>query len=312
MWIHYVLLIVARPCRLSAGFGSSLRTLRNDEVSRAKMTGIEMAGIALAVVPLCIYVLEHHEDELRPFRALWRYRKQYKRSIEDLGLCLVQLEDTISSVLRDAGISDDGRGIQALVQAYDPGVWNDDDQEAKLIAHFGRTTYEHGFEVKLRRIRDGIMKVSWILGLEKLGLCGGDDVSSMTFKADRHAYGVHRRSGRGSRIPKTNKTRPVTQTQAHRRNMSSKVGQNLCLAVCRSTNTWRVWTRTYNGWQGRQKVRKSGPPRRQKLWDQHQCGVRRLFIPRFKRSQNTHKGFISHCKTFGRARNMTVIMSICG
>jgi hypothetical protein len=144
------------------------------------MSGIEVAGIALAVVPLCLYILEHHEDELRPIKALYKYRKQYRRSAENLGLCLVQLEDTISSVFRDAGISSDGTDIDALVQAYDSSVWNDNGQEAKLIAHFGKWKYEHGFEVKLRQVRDGIMKVSKCLGLEKLGTSGDDDVGDFS------------------------------------------------------------------------------------------------------------------------------------
>jgi len=185
------------------------------------MSGIEVAGIALAVVPLCLYILEHHEAELRPFKALCKYRKQYLRSAQDLGLCLVQLEDTISSVFRDAGISNDGTDIDALVQAYDPSVWNDNDQEAKLIAHFGEWKYEHGFEVKLRQIRDSVMKVSKCLGLEKLGTSGDDDVGDMLDAADSSILTLMcRRSGQGSERSRCNKKPPTIHPRPQQPNIS--------------------------------------------------------------------------------------------
>jgi hypothetical protein len=140
------------------------------------MTGVEMAGIALAVVPLCLYVLEHHEAELKPWKALIKYHKQYKRSVEDLGFCLVQLEDTICNVFRAAELTDDDQDFGALVHAYNPK--EDADHKAKLVAYFGKSAYEHGFETKLRQIQDGVMKISGILGLEELSDQTHDLVSS--------------------------------------------------------------------------------------------------------------------------------------
>lgn len=143
------------------------------------LTGVEIAGIILAVAPLCITILEHHEAELRPFEALLRYRKVYRRSAEDLGFCFVQLEQIMVNLFRDAGISDDGYDLKALVQAYDATVWSDTIQ-AKLRAHFGRTMYEQGVELKLRRIRNDVAEISSILNLKSLGTSTGDEVCLMT------------------------------------------------------------------------------------------------------------------------------------
>jgi len=224
------------------------------------MSGIEVAGIALAVVPLRLYILEHQEAELRPFKALYKYRKQYRRSAEDLGLCLVQLEDTISSVFRDAGISSDGADINALVQAYDSSVWNDNGQEAKLIAHFGKWKYEHGFEVKLRQVRDGIMKVSQCLGLEKLGTCKDDDVGGVLDAADsivltltcrRFGQGFGRQGATGGAIR--------SNLRLTSRTFPQKSGKTR-LAAYRSKSSWSVCRRTYNGWRQLQRARPNGPP----------------------------------------------------
>jgi hypothetical protein len=140
------------------------------------MTGVEMAGIALAVVPLCLYVLEHHEAELRPWKALIKYRVQYRRSVDDLGICLVDLELTIRNVFIDAELADDDQDFNTLVHAYNPK--HDADHKAKLVAYFGRSAYEHGFETKLRQIQDSVNKISSVLGLEDLSSQTHDHVSS--------------------------------------------------------------------------------------------------------------------------------------
>lgn len=140
------------------------------------LTGVEVAGIALAIAPLCITILEHHEAELRPFVALLKYRKVYRRSAEDLGVCLVQLEQIMVNLFREAGISDDGHDIKALVQAYDATAWKGT-TEKKLKAHFGPTVYEQGVKVKLCRIRNDVAEISSILDLGNLGTSAGDEVT---------------------------------------------------------------------------------------------------------------------------------------
>jgi len=141
------------------------------------LTGIEIAGIVLAVTPLFISALEHHEAELRLFEALLKYHKMYRRSAQDLGVCFLQLEQTMIDLFRDARISDNQRDVRALVQAYDSAVWNNDEHRGKLIAYFGKETYERGFEVKLGRMRDDVEAISKILGLGDLGKPGNDEVS---------------------------------------------------------------------------------------------------------------------------------------
>jgi hypothetical protein len=189
------------------------------------MTGVEMAGIALAVVPLCLYVLEHHEAELRPWKALIKYRVQYRRSVDDLGICLVDLELTIRNVFIDAELADDDQDFNTLVHAYNPK--NDADHKAKLVACFGRSAYEHGFETKLRHIQDSVSKISSVLGLEDLSSQTHDHVSSpflaicllprMPIGATSVLTGLRRESGPGSRRSSINDVPMTVQLPPHKR-----------------------------------------------------------------------------------------------
>jgi hypothetical protein len=67
------------------------------------------------------------------------------------------------------------RGEQYL--ACKPGIWKSNGREAKLIAHFGKSAYEQGFELKLERVREDIIEISSIFGIGDLGKSGSDDVS---------------------------------------------------------------------------------------------------------------------------------------
>src|SRR5690348_3363154 len=98
-------------------------------------TGIEFVGLILAIVPLCLAALEHHETATRPYKTLFRYQKQYERCVEDLGLYLVELHQTVRLVFRTAGISDDDH-FNEILRTLDAGFWNDTTKEEKLIAHF--------------------------------------------------------------------------------------------------------------------------------------------------------------------------------
>ena len=70
------------------------------------MSGAEVAGLVLAILPLCVSALEHYRDELRPFKSLFRYHKEIQRSAEDLGVAYVGFVQTIHLVFEEAGIAD--------------------------------------------------------------------------------------------------------------------------------------------------------------------------------------------------------------
>jgi hypothetical protein len=104
---------------------------------------MEVAGIVLAILPLCITALEHHGSVARGFKAWFNYQANYARFAGELGLRLVELEQSIKRVLRSCSVE----------------FWRNTDQEIKLKAHFGEEQYKLGFAFILRNIKEAILDI---------------------------------------------------------------------------------------------------------------------------------------------------------
>ena len=126
------------------------------------LTGVEIAGIILAVAPLCISTLERHESELRPFKALFRYHKEINKSAQDLGVAFSEFEQTIRLVFKDAGVADNDQ-LDTMFAAFDPKNWNNGALETKLISHFGTQVYHKSYRIIVERILEDIQEISRIL-----------------------------------------------------------------------------------------------------------------------------------------------------
>ena len=143
-------------------------------------TGIEIAGIVLAVAPLCFTVLKNYENDLRPYRALVKLRNEYAASERDLRLRFVILSMQMETLLLQSGIWNEGQTMEAYVKTYSSDIWDNAAQKEKLVAHLGILEYEHGFETILRYIRKHISEIASVLGLGAFGESDRDGVSSFT------------------------------------------------------------------------------------------------------------------------------------
>jgi hypothetical protein len=119
---------------------------------------MEVAGIVLAIVPLCITALEHHGSVARGFKAWFNYQAKYVRFAEELGLRLVEFEQSIKRVFRAAGIPDDEQ-TDAMIKSCSVEFWRNTDQEIKLKAHFGEEQYKLAFVLILRNIKVAILDI---------------------------------------------------------------------------------------------------------------------------------------------------------
>jgi hypothetical protein len=86
--------------------------------------------------------------------------------VEDLGLYLVELHQTVRLVFRTAGISDDDH-FDEILRTLDASFWNDTTQEEKLIAHFGDSQYALGFRNVMKRISKDVWKIWEFLDLDE-------------------------------------------------------------------------------------------------------------------------------------------------
>ena len=59
-----------------------------------------------SVVPLCISALEHYEDEITPFKALFRYKLELSEARQTLFVVHTSFKKTIINLCQDAGVAD--------------------------------------------------------------------------------------------------------------------------------------------------------------------------------------------------------------
>lgn len=132
------------------------------------LTGVEIVGIVLAVVPLCITVLEHHQDEIRPFKMLFRYKTQAQKARQQFGVVHSRFRQVIELVIRDLALSQRQLNmmLSSLHGTVDACVWSSDEVEQALIDHFGTRDYRTGFLPLVQTILANIKDISDILSLD--------------------------------------------------------------------------------------------------------------------------------------------------
>lgn len=147
------------------------------DILAAMVTGIEIAGLVLAITPLCITAVEHHSETFRPITTLFRHHVQHRKRLRDLGVCLVRLEQTLMKILEASGIAN-GTSVTQFSDACASRLWIDKGEEARIIAHFGVKVYKLSFEVIMERIQEDLEEIQSILGLLNGDTsAGADDVS---------------------------------------------------------------------------------------------------------------------------------------
>jgi len=92
-------------------------------------SGMEIAGLALAIFPLVIEGLEFYASSARKIKELWRYKLSLNRLISDLDTEKCKFENTCTSLLEDI-VSD----TDLTLLMDDPGgaLWEADRIQEKL------------------------------------------------------------------------------------------------------------------------------------------------------------------------------------
>lgn len=130
------------------------------------MSGLEIAGVVLGVIPLFISALEHYEEGLRPLSALrWKsYRRELskyrsKLSVE-YGLYTNALEELLVDVVSEADLAN------MMAAGYGP-AWKQPALDKRLRTRLGRV-YETYFLV-MKQMRDVMARIASLLDLQNQG-----------------------------------------------------------------------------------------------------------------------------------------------
>lgn len=132
------------------------------------LTGVEIVGIALAIVPLCITALEHHQDEIRPFKMLFRYKTQAQKARQQFGVVHSRFRQVIELIIRDLSLSPNHLNalLKNLQGTTDASIWSNGETEQALVDHFGIRDYKTGFLPLIETILENIKDISRILSID--------------------------------------------------------------------------------------------------------------------------------------------------
>lgn len=94
------------------------------------LTGVETAGVILAVFPLVISALEHYREGFEPLKDWWKFRTEFLTLIHSTGLQSVRFLENIEEILSPIVESDEE--YDALMK--DPGgpAWRNPEMEERL------------------------------------------------------------------------------------------------------------------------------------------------------------------------------------
>lgn len=128
----------------------------------AKMSGLEVAGLVLAVMPLFISAFEHYEEELRGFKRFFRYEQEVCRCRSRLLVQYATLSQTLEYLLTELTDKDELDGM--ITRGYGR-LWEDSDMSDKLQQQLG-TAYE-SFCIVLAQIFDDMEQLATVLDIER-------------------------------------------------------------------------------------------------------------------------------------------------
>lgn len=124
------------------------------------VTGVETAGLVLAIFPLAIEGLKFYLKGLESIKRWWRYAAAVRQLLRALTMEKVKFEESCEDVLCDLVTSQD---LERLLEAPGGAEWQHVDLQSALRTRLGRT-----FDVFMTAVAD--MKAALECFKEKLDL----------------------------------------------------------------------------------------------------------------------------------------------
>jgi hypothetical protein len=131
------------------------------------LTGVEIVGIVLAVVPLCFTALENHRDLFRPFGTALKYHKAATKARSSFSVVFTDFHQLMQLIAQDLALP--SRQLEVLFVGHDEkldaSAWDDDDLDQKFADYFGMDLYQSGIVPLLNMIFEKIREIADILEL---------------------------------------------------------------------------------------------------------------------------------------------------
>ncbi|MCJ1310178.1 hypothetical protein MMC25_003839 [Agyrium rufum] len=204
-------------------------------------TGIELAGLVLAVIPLLISALEHYEDAVDPTMAFFkRYHVELRSAINELTCLYASYEQSIRILLSPIV---DSYSLQGMIENTEDKRWKGNYMEAAPRDRL-KASYEAYFR-RLHQIEQGFRDIAQHLNIE-----GADKVTQAGLEAIIATHKPQRQPGKfpefefRKRLKFSMKCQRIRKTLDKLETSIGQLDNYLSKAVTRE-NTYKVHSETH-------------------------------------------------------------------
>lgn len=128
------------------------------------VTGIETAGLALAVFPLVVSGLQSYADGARTIKDMWRPEMALKSLIRDIGMEKCKFENTCTFLLE--GMVTDLH-LTRLMECPGGPLWSEHDLQEKLENRLRRATVVLCYMDAMQELTSTLQVLQDNLGIDK-------------------------------------------------------------------------------------------------------------------------------------------------
>ncbi|KAF1354686.1 hypothetical protein BDV97DRAFT_395111 [Delphinella strobiligena] len=138
------------------------------------MSGLEVVGLVLGVLPLFISALEHYEKGLGQFKSMFSYRTQLARYRCKLMVEYATYSQTVEYLL--ISITDEDK-FEDMVSRGFSEVWKDPTLAIRLQEHLGNV--HEAYKFTLTEMRSVIEELATLLDIERKGLLAASHLEAL-------------------------------------------------------------------------------------------------------------------------------------
>lgn len=122
------------------------------------LTGVETAGLVLAVLPLFISAFEHYNDGLEPIKAFWDIDRLLPIQIRRLRNQHVHYEQTLRILLAQIV---DRNEVEEMIAAPNSDIWKTPDMQERL-------ELVGGFHIQIHHMRLAAAMYPWSFAFSEM------------------------------------------------------------------------------------------------------------------------------------------------
>ncbi|KAF2271109.1 hypothetical protein CC78DRAFT_550067 [Lojkania enalia] len=137
-------------------------------------SGVELAGLVLATIPLIISALEHYEDAVEPTIAFFQWKGQLSKAINELSVVYASYDQALRLLLQPIASRED---VVAMMEDTRDELWTKGDVAEELRNHLGAAWKP--CVMTIEEVSDSLLEISQHLNIAGAQLVNNKDLREL-------------------------------------------------------------------------------------------------------------------------------------